>query len=170
MKPQKNIAETLAEQSTIHVQTQSTHPRTDPLPPIPLSTPAVFPGDITQTYSPLAGHGPNRKIRRRKVSPFNIMILLIGGAVAIVLYIGNIIAVNELLAEINLLQAQLQQIQMDQELLRAQMNKLASLERIQQIAEADLGLRSLREPPAWLPVDQEKIKEIEESSKVRGHQ
>lgn len=165
MKPQKNITETLTGQP-IHTPLRTP----DPLPPIPASTPSIFSGNITQTSPPLAGHGPNKKIRRRKVSPFNIMILLIGGAVAIVLYIGNIIAVNELLSEINSLQAQHQRILMDQELLRAQMNKMASLERIQQIAETDLGLRSLREPPAWLPVDREKIKEVEELSSVRRRQ
>ncbi len=166
MKPFKNITEPIAEQPFIHTPPASPAPAS--LPPIPSSTPDVFPGDMARS-SPLFG-SRNRKIRRRKVSPFNIMIMLIGGAVAIVLYIGNIIAVNELLAEINSLQAEHQRILMDHELLKAQMNRMASLERIQQIAEEELNLRSLREPPAWLPVDQEKITEIEEATKSRKSQ
>lgn len=135
-------------------------------PAIPSATPEIFSGDIGRSHSPLGG-GKNRRISRRKVSPFNIMLMLIGAAIAIVLYIGNIIAVNELLAEINSLQMQHQRILVDQEMLRVQVNRMASLERIQQIAETELGLRSLREPPEWLPVDHEKAREIDESLKER---
>jgi hypothetical protein len=50
---------------------------------------------------------------------------------------------------------------MEQEILRAQINRLASLERIQEKAE-ELGLTSLREPPVWLTVDPDRILGIEE--------
>ena len=96
------------------------------------------------------------------------MLTLLVGAVAIVLYVSNIIAVNELLAEINSLQAQQQQILMEQEILKAQLNRMSSLERIQEIAEKDLGLRSLREPPEWLPVDPERARMADEASRGRN--
>ncbi|MEX2115362.1 MAG: FtsL-like putative cell division protein [Bacteroidota bacterium] len=102
----------------------------------------------------------NRKTVHRKVSPFSIMIMLIVAAVGIVLYISNIIAVNQLLNDVNALETEHRQILMEQEILRAQINRLASLERIQEKAE-ELGLKSLREPPVWLNVDPERIRGIE---------
>lgn len=91
------------------------------------------------------------------------MIMLIAAAVGIVLYISNIIAVNQLLNDVNALETEHRQILMEQEILRAQINRLASLERIQEKAE-ELGLKSLREPPVWLNADPERIRGIEEES------
>jgi len=105
--------------------------------------------------------GRNRKVVNRRVSPFNIMVMLIVAAVAIVLYISNIIAVSQLLTSINALEKEQREILMEQEMLKARINRLASLERIQEKAEA-LGLKSLREPPVWIDIDKERIREIEE--------
>ncbi|MBI4418436.1 MAG: hypothetical protein HY563_06635 [Ignavibacteriales bacterium] len=102
----------------------------------------------------------NRKAVRRRVSPFNIMLMLIAAAIAIVLYISNIIAVNQLLHEVNALEREQQQILMEQEILKAQINRLASLEKIQEKAD-QLGLRSLREPPVWLSIDPERLRSVE---------
>lgn len=105
----------------------------------------------------------NRRTVKRKISPFSIMVMLIAAAVGIVLYISNIIAVNQLLNDVNALETEHRQVLMEQEILRAQINRLASLERIQEKAE-ELGLKSLREPPVWLNVDPERIRGIEEES------
>jgi hypothetical protein len=51
-------------------------------------------------------------------------------------------------------------------MLKARINKLASLERIQEKAE-ELGLKSLRQPPVWIDVDKERIREIEEAAPTR---
>jgi len=133
----------------------------------------IYPGNMPLGPQPTvrpappepAPHPPrrNRKAVSRRISPFNIMLLLIGAAIAIVLYIGNIIAVNQLMNNVNALETEHREILMEQEILRARINRLASLERIQEKAE-ELGLKSLREPPVWINDDRERIKEIEESS------
>lgn len=141
-----------------------------PVPPANLpSRPEVYPGnmpvgrpiDLPTTLVP----GPrNRKILRRRTSPFSVVVVLLGVAVAIVLYISNIIAVGQLLNEINALQTQYDQITMEQEILKAQINKMASLERIQEKAQG-LDLKNPSESPIWLQIDQEKLKQLEEARK-----
>lgn len=79
---------------------------------------------------------------------------------SVVLYVGNIIAVDLLLTEINQLEIKLNRIRVDQEILQAQINRMSGLDRIQEKAEKELGLRNLRELPIWISVDQEKIAQI----------
>ena len=130
--------------------------------------PHVYPGttgswasDGTPSGLPLQR---SKKIVRRKVSPFTVVLVLLGVAVIIVLYISNIIAVGQLMGEINSLETQHRRILMEQEILKAQINKMASLERIQELAEKDLGLSTPKVPPVWLNVDQERLKEILQAS------
>ncbi len=104
----------------------------------------------------------NKKQKKRRVSPFTIVLLLLGGAVASVLYIGNILAVGNLIVQINVLQTKHQQILNEQELLKAQINRLSGLERIQQIAHDQLGLRNLGQLPVWIEIDPERVNEVEE--------
>jgi len=103
----------------------------------------------------------NKKQKKRRVSPFTIVLLLLGGAVSSVLYIGNILAVGHLIVQINVLEIKHQQILNEQELLKAQINRLSGLERIQQLAHDQLGLRNLRQLPLWIEVDPERINEVE---------
>ncbi|MBM4161886.1 MAG: hypothetical protein FJ217_12420 [Ignavibacteria bacterium] len=109
----------------------------------------------------------NRRIAKRKVSPFNIILMLIGLAAAIVLYIGNIIAVDQLVHDIHKKEIRLQDILNEQEILRARVNQMSSLERIRARAEEELGLRNPSTAPGWLQVDLEKVREIEESAPKR---
>ncbi|MGD1046097.1 MAG: septum formation initiator family protein [Bacteroidota bacterium] len=104
----------------------------------------------------------DKKHKRRRVSPFTIVLLLLGGAVSSVLYIGNILAVGHLMVQINLLQTKHQQILNEQELLKAQINRLSGLERIQQLAHDQLGLQNPRQLPVWIEIDPERINEVEE--------
>ncbi len=125
--------------------------------------PTVYSGTMMENLAEsIDKTGRNRKIARRKFSTFNLMLLLVGGAIVIVLYISNVIKVSQLLGEINRLEAQHQRIMMDQELLRAQVNRMASLERVRKLSEEQLGLKNPKEPPVWIRVDQEKIKSVEE--------
>lgn len=103
-----------------------------------------------------------RKQRKRRVSPFTIVLFLIGCAVSSVLYIGNILAVGRLMVQINQLQIKHNQILNEQELLKAQINRLSGLERIQQLAHDQLGLRNPRQLPVWIEIDPERINEVEE--------
>jgi cell division protein FtsL len=104
----------------------------------------------------------SKKQNKRKVSPFTIVLLLLGGAVSSVLYIGNILAVGHLMVQINQLQIKHQQIMNEQELLKAQINRLSGLERIQQLARDQLGLQNPKQLPVWIEIDPERINEVEE--------
>jgi cell division protein FtsL len=104
----------------------------------------------------------NKKQRRRKISPFTIILILLGGAVASVLYIGNILAVGQLMAQNNQLQIKHRQILNGQELLKAQINRLSSLERIQQIAHDELGLQNSKQLPVWIEINPERVNQVEE--------
>jgi cell division protein FtsB len=107
----------------------------------------------------------NRRYTSRKVSPFNIILILMGTAVAIVLYIGNIIAVDQLVNDIHKSDVRLQGILSEQEMLRARINQMSSLERIRKRAEDELGLKNPGDVPGWIAVDEEKIRTIEEASR-----
>ncbi len=104
----------------------------------------------------------NKKHRKRKVSPFAVVLLLLGGAVFSVFYIGNILAVGHLIMQINQLQTKHQQILNEQELLKAQINRLSGLERIQQLAHDQLGLQNNRQLPVWIEMNSERLHEVEE--------
>ncbi len=104
----------------------------------------------------------NKKQKKQRISPFTIVLLLLGSAVASVLYIGNVLTVGQLMAQINLLQTKHKQILNEQELLKAQINRLSGLERIQQLAHDQLGLQNPQKLPVWIEVDQERINEVEE--------
>ena len=107
----------------------------------------------------------NRRYIKRKVSPFNIILVLMGTAAAIVLYISNVIAVNQLVNDVHKSDVRLQEILSDQEALRARINQMSSLERIRKRAEDELGLKNPADVPGWIDVDQEKIRSTEEASR-----
>ncbi len=102
----------------------------------------------------------NRKAARRKVSTFTVMIILFFTAITITLYVGNIISVNRLALEVNTLQRNYEKIVNANEILRAEVNRKSSLERISSKAVV-LGLRFPKEQPLWLEVDEGKVKEME---------
>ena len=104
----------------------------------------------------------NKKHRKRKVSPFAVVMLLLGTAVFSVLYIGNILAVGHLIVQIHQLQTKHQQILNEQELLKAQINRLSGLERIQQLAHDQVGLQNNRQLPQWIEMNTERLHEVEE--------
>jgi cell division protein FtsL len=126
---------------------------TMPVPPQPELAP--------RTTQPPA----NRRFTKRNVSPFNIILFLMGTAAAIVLYIGNIIAVNQLVSDIHNSDLTLQDILNEQEDLKARVNQMSSLERVRKRAEDELGLRNPTEVPRWLDVDQDKIRAVEETAR-----
>lgn len=111
----------------------------------------------------------NRKTARRKISPFNVIIILFGVAVVSVLYISNILAVGRLVVQIDQLQKQHQQMMNDQELLKAQINRLSTLDRVQQLAQDQLGLRSPKQIPMWIAVDPERVQQIDEIVQSQTH-
>jgi len=147
-----------------------TSPGMTPLPELPARL-DIYPGTMGSWPSDITPSGlllqRSKRIVRRKVSPFTVVLMLMGAAVMIVLYISNIIAVDQLMNEINSMETQHRRILMEQEILKAQINKMASLERIQEFAEKDLALTTPKEPPVWLSIDEERLKQIQEASQNR---
>ena len=147
---------------------ENTSPATISLPTrtaVPPSEPVIY-GGTTSSPMPqdeFTRQGPdarNRVVNKRKRSPFNLMLTMIGVAIAIVLYVGNVIAVQELLKDVSDEQARLQQILNEQEMLKAQINRMSSLERIRKMAEDNLGLHNPKGPPQWIQIDGDKVREI----------
>ena len=99
----------------------------------------------------------NRPVKRRKRSPFNIVVILFAVSILIVFYVWNKITVNRLVIEANEQQQQYQKILYTNELLRAEINKKSSLERISKIATGQLGLTYPKEQPIWFNVDSDRL-------------
>lgn len=104
-----------------------------------------------------------RKSPRRSSSTFNTMIVLFVAAVAIILYISNIIAVNRLVVEVSDLQQKYDSVINGNEILSAEINRRSSLERIGRIATEQLGLRYPKEQPTWLVVEEKLAQQIRTS-------
>ena len=103
----------------------------------------------------------NRKSTRRKTSTFNIILILFACGVAIVLYVNNIIVVNQLAYEVDQLQLKYNKIMNTNAGLRAEINRKSSWERIGAMATEQLGLKYPREQPTWFDVDEEKEENVE---------
>lgn len=124
---------------------------------------AVYSGASTPPSSSSVARPKNRTASQRKVSPFSVVIALLVTAVASVVYISNIITVGQLVVKIGELEARDQRLLNEQEMLRAQLNRMSSLERIRQMAESDLGMKNSAALPGWLTVSPERVREIEEA-------
>ncbi len=134
------------------------------------SGPAIYGGNPPSSQNEFAERAlaaRNKAVRPRKRSPFNVMLMMILLAVGVVLYVGNVIAVQQLLKDVSDRQARLQQILNEQEVLKAQINRMSSLERIRSMAESDLGLRNPNGAPEWIEVDSSRIREIDEELSSR---
>ena len=99
------------------------------------------------------------KYVRTPSSTFNTILILFFAAVAIVVYISNIIAVNRLAVEVNELRQKYETIANGNEILRAEVNRQSSLDRIGKIAIEQLGLRYSKQQPQFLEVDERSIRD-----------
>lgn len=106
----------------------------------------------------------NRKITGRRVSIFNVIVLLFVAGIAIVLYVNNILAVNQLAYEVNRLQIRVDSLTNVNTILLAQVNRKSGLEQIGRIATQELRLQYLPpgEQPVLLELDPEKLKRLSE--------
>lgn len=166
----KNIGEIYAERAMMSepdaVMSAANIERTRVSGPLESTGPAIYGGTMPppssqDEFARQALLSRNKAVKTRRVSPFNLMLVLIGAAIAIVLYIGNVIAVQQLLKDVSDDQEKLQQILNEQEMLKAQINRMSSLERIRKMAEEDLGLRNPNTAPQWIEIDGEKIRSVE---------
>jgi cell division protein FtsL len=102
----------------------------------------------------------NKKVVQRKHSTFNIVSGLFLLAVASLLYTGNVIAVNQLMKEVNDLNNRYNTIISGNEVLKAEIARKSSLDRISTMASQEVGLTNPKEPPVWFEVDDEKLQEL----------
>ncbi len=112
----------------------------------------VYNGD---RQTDLAGYAlrQNRRPARRTISTFNIIVGLFIVCILTVLYINNIIVVNQRLAYVSELQGKLQR-QLDRNAtLQADVNRKSSLDRIGRIAVDELGMKYPQEQPVWFELD-----------------
>jgi len=103
----------------------------------------------------------NRRVSRRRRSPFTFLFVVMAISLVVVLYIWNKITVIRLAEEINDLQIQHQKILSANEFLRVGINQKSKLERIGKIATEQLGLTYPKEQPIWFEVDPERLREIQ---------
>ena len=103
---------------------------------------------------------PNRRAIRRRVSTFNIILILFAAAVSAVLYISNFLAVNQLALDVNRMEVRYQEIENSNAALRAELNRKSALEHIGVIATERLGLQPPKEQPIWFEVDPEKLENV----------
>ena len=69
---------------------------------------------------------------------------------------------HNLAKEVNDLQAHYNQIVSTNEVIKAEINHKASLERISLMAQEKLGMTNPKEAPTWFEVDKEKELEVQE--------
>lgn len=122
---------------------------------LPIDSQAAAPGYVIRQNV--------RTVRsRKKTKTSNIVAVLFLIAVAALLYVGNVIAVNNLAKEVNDLNARYNQIMSTNELIKAEINRKVSLERISLMAQEKLGMTNPNEAPVWFEVETHKIEEVQE--------
>jgi cell division protein FtsB len=119
----------------------------------------IYNGD-PQARTPGYVMRPNRKVARRKVSTFNLILWLFGVGIAIVLYVDNIITINRLAFEVNQLQTKYDGIVNYNATLKAEVTRKAAWERIGKNATEQLGLMFPTEQPTLFDVDHDKIESL----------
>jgi hypothetical protein len=107
------------------------------------------PREARQVSRPVAGR-TNKKAAGKRLSTFNIVIGLFAAGVAIVVYVNNILTVNQLAFEVNRLEVRADSLNNINTVLRAAVNRKAALDQIGRIATEELHLQYL--PPSEQPV------------------
>lgn len=123
----------------------------------------IYSGDPQQKVPGYAVRPSNKKVgMRRRVSPFNIVVALFAAALIGVLYIGNLLAIKQLNAEVNQLQHQYDTLVNANKVLRAEINRKSAWERIGAIAVQQLGMIHPKERPEVLEVNAGTLEEFKE--------
>jgi len=102
----------------------------------------------------------NKKTVRRNVSTFNIILLLFGIGGAIVFYISNIIAINQLSLEVEESRQKLKSITDINNTLRAAVDTKSATDKIMPVASGQLGLHPAQRPAVWFSIDWEKARAL----------
>jgi hypothetical protein len=118
-------------------------------------------GGSTPTAWSAGALRPNRRGVRRRVSTFNIIVMLFGVGGAIVFYVSNILSINRLSSEIGQLEAEYQKIEGINQGLRTSVTNKSALDKISTTAHDQLGLRASQTQQIWFTIDRDKLKDIE---------
>ncbi len=105
-----------------------------------------------------------KKTARKKAKMANIVLILFGVAFFGLLYVGNVVAVNNLAKEVNDLYGRYNSLLSMNEVLKAEIAKKQSLERISLMAQEKLGMINPKAQPVWFEVSKEKIEEVKEQA------
>jgi len=119
----------------------------------------IYNGDTPTTTTGYAVR-PNRRGTRRKVSTFNVIVLLFAMGIAGVLYVSSILRVNQLVYEVDQLDRRLKEITVTNQQLRAEVSLKAARERISAIAKDRLGMQDAVEPPTIIDVDTRELDKV----------
>lgn len=103
---------------------------------------------------------PNKRVSHRRFSTFNTILVLFGVAVVIVLYVNNILTIDQLASDVGKLQARYAAIQNVNATLRADINRKSSWERIGRTATERLGLVFPKEQPLGFTVDASALRRV----------
>ncbi len=122
----------------------------------------IYNGD-SQNKSPGYAVPPaNRRHQqpKRRRSTFNIVMVLFGIAVGLVAYISNILAVKQLVVEVHQLRNEHTAIVERNKLIDAERTRKASLARIKQLAQEQLGMIDARSAEIPFDVDNSKLEDF----------
>lgn len=160
-----DVAELLgrAEADTKNVSMQKV--KAQPVVQRPSEPPArrIYNGDPQSNTPGYAIRPANKKVvPKKRRSTFNIVAALFCCAVAIILYIGNILAVNQLAVEVHQLQTQYDKIVNNNSVLKAEINRKSAWERIGNTATHQIGLVYAKERPTSFDVDESKLEKFKE--------
>jgi cell division protein FtsL len=86
-----------------------------------------------------------------KLSRWNVFGIIFVSALLMILYVGNVIAIDSILEEIQNLNKQRESIRNGNELLQTEIIKLESADRIIPLAEKELGMAKPSEAPEVIP-------------------
>lgn len=124
----------------------------------------VYGGSDPQAITPGYAVRPvNKKvIPGKRRSTFNMIAVLFLSAIAIVAYINNILAVNQLAVEVHRLQTQYEKTTNTNSVLKSEINKKSGWERISSSAIDRVGLKYAKERPTSFDVDESKLNEFKD--------
>ena len=114
--------------------------------------------------SPEAGNDApqrgNRPVKRRKQSPFLIISGVVTFSLLIVLYVWIKISVDQLVVDVNTQRIQYERIVAANDVLRAEINKKSTWERVGKIAADQLSMTAPKEQPRMFDLNAEELERV----------
>lgn len=142
-------------------------PKTETNNPAPAPAPSpelkerryVYSGQAPEPEYDVAPRG-NRPVKRRKQSPFLIISGVVAFSLLIVLYVWIKISVDQLVIDVNTQRIQYERIVAANDVLRAEINKKSTWERIGKIATEQLSMTAPKEQPRMFDLNAEELERV----------